>query len=336
MMALVTGGGGFLGGAIVRLLRGRGDGVTVLGRGRYPALDALGVRTVQGDIRDRAAVRAACAGADVVFHVAAKAGVWGSRREYWSINVDGTQNVIDACRDLGTRLLVYTSTPSVVSGSQELCGVSESQPYPRKYLCAYAESKAAAERLVLAANGEDLKTVALRPHLIWGPGDPHLVPRLLDRARRNALVRVGDGTNRVDLTYIDNAAHAHLLAADALAESSSCAGHAYFISDGEPVVLWDWLAQVIRSAGLPPVKKSVFFKNAYRIGATLEIIHRLLPLFGEPRLTRFVATQLAKSHYFDISAARRDLAYAPIVSPAEGLERWRRSWDANSPPREIC
>lgn len=328
---MVTGGGGFLGGAIVRRLRGRGDEVAVLCRGRYPEIDALGVRTVQGDIRDRAAVRAACAGMDVVFHVAAKAGVWGSRREFWSVNVDGTRNVIDACRDLGIRRLVYTSTPSVVSGKHDLCGVNESQPYPTNFLCAYAESKAAAERLVWAANGENLRTVTLRPHLIWGPGDPHLVPRILDRARKSALVRVGDGTNRVDITYIDNAACAHLLAADA-----ACAGKAYFISDGEPVVLWDWIAQLLQVANLPPIRKNVSFGVAYAAGLVLEVVHTAIPFKGEPRLTRFVATQLAKSHYFDISAARRDLGYAPVVSIAEGLERLRWSWDANSPPREIC
>jgi nucleoside-diphosphate-sugar epimerase len=310
--------------------------VTVLGRGRYPALDALGVRTIPGDIRDRAAVRAACARTDVVFHVAAKAGVWGKRREYWETNFEGTRHVIDACRDLGTRRLVFTSTPSVVSGRDHLCGVDESQPYPLAFLCAYAASKAAAERIVLKANGSTLATVALRPHLIWGPGDPHLLPRILDRARKNALVRVGDGTNRVDLTYIDNAAEAHIRAAEALASNPACCGRAYFISDGEPVVLWDWIAAVLRLANLPIVKKRIGFQVAYAVGSTLEMLHCSLPLLGEPRLTRFVATQLAKSHYFDISAARCDLGYAPIVSPAEGLERLRRSWHANSPAREIC
>lgn len=326
MKALVTGGGGFLGGAIVRMLRERGDSVVVLGRGRYPQLDALGVVINQGDLRDAAAVRTTCRGVDAVFHVAAKAGVWGKRRDYWSINVDGTRNLIEACRASGTPRLIHTSTPSVVSGDGDLCGVDESQPYPSKFLCDYAASKAAAEKLVLQANGSTLKTVALRPHLIFGPGDPHLIPRVLERARAGKLMQVGDGRNLVDVTYIDNAARAHILACDALGGHGRCAGRAYFISQGEPVSLWSWLGKVLQLADAPPIRRAISYQTAYRVGAAMELVHRAVPWLGEPRMTRFVATQLAKSHYFDISAARRDLGYEPVISTDEGVEMLRRNW----------
>jgi len=330
MKALVTGGGGFLGGVIVRMLRERGDDVVVLGRGRYPSVEALGARCVQGDIRDGAAVRAASVGVDVVFHVAAKAGVWGKRAEYWPINVDGTRNVIQACRELGTPRLVYTSTPSVVFDLGDLCGVDESQAHPARFLCAYAESKAAAERLVLAANGPTLSTTALRPHLIWGPGDPHLIPRVLDRARRGRLVQIGDGTNLVDITYVDNAAHAHLQALGALGPGSACAGKAYFISQGDPVALWSWINDLLDAANLSRTRKRVSLRMAYRAAWLLEFVHSLIPWLGEPAMTRFVASQLAKSHYFDISAARRDLGYAPLISTHDGMARLVASWAADS------
>lgn len=330
MNALVTGGGGFLGGAIVRMLREQGDEVAVFGRGRYPTVEALGAKCIQGDIRDQAAVRAACAERDVVFHVAAKAGVWGKRSEYRSINVEGTRNVVQACREHGTPRLVYTSTPSVVFDRGDLCGVNESQPYPRRFLNAYAESKAEAERLVLASNGGGLSTVALRPHLIWGPGDPHLIPRILERAREGALVQVGDGTNLVDITYIDNAAHAHVLAADALVKKPACAGKAYFISQGEPVLLWTWLKELLDLAKIEPPRRRISLRTAYCTGAFLELLHTILPLPGEPAMTRFVALQLAKSHYFDISAARRDLGYSALVSTQEGLSRLAASWGEGS------
>jgi 2-alkyl-3-oxoalkanoate reductase len=321
MKALVTGGGGFLGTAIVRLLRSRNDEVTVFARNRYAHLDGLGVRTLPGDLCDAGAVRAAVAGMDVVFHVGALAGVWGPRQAFWDVNVAGTRNVLTACRAAGVARLVYTSTPSVVFGEDDLCGVDESVPYPNRYLAAYPETKAVAEREVLAACDERLLTVALRPHLIWGPGDPHLIPRVLDRARRGRLVQVGDGRNLVDIVYIDNAAEAHVLAAEALQPGAACAGRAYFISQGEPVALWPWLNRIITATGLPPVTRTLSYATARRIGAACEFVYGVCRVRREPPMTRFVAAQLAKSHYFDIAAARRDLGFAPRVSTEEGVER---------------
>jgi nucleoside-diphosphate-sugar epimerase len=321
MNALVTGGGGFLGSAIVRMLRERGDEVSVLGRGTYPHIAAYIKRAFQADIRLAAGVQRSCEGMHVVFHVAALAGIWGKRCDFWSINVDGTRNVIEACRANGVPRLVYTSSPSVVFGRDDLCGVDESTPYPPRYVAAYPETKAAAEQMILAANSASLATVALRPHLIFGPGDPHLIPRVIARARAGRLRQVGDGRNLVDVTYIDNAARAHLQAADALGQGSRCAGKAYFISQGKPVELWPWLNDLLEGVGAPVVTRAVSFDNAYRVGAAFELMYRILGLTREPPMTRFLASQLAKSHYFNITAARRDFGYDPVVSTGEGVRR---------------
>jgi nucleoside-diphosphate-sugar epimerase len=216
--------------------------------------------------------------------------------------------------------LVYTSTPSVVySGPVE--NGNESLPYPKRYTAAYPQTKAIAERAILAANGPDLLTVALRPHLIWGPGDPHLIPRVLARARAGKLRRVGTGPVMVDVTYVDNAATAHVLAADRLRPEAPVAGKAYFISNGEPVDLWAFLNRVLEVAGLPPVTKTISPWKARFAGRVLETVYRTLRLPGEPAMTRFVAAQLSTPHWFDISAARRDLGYEPRVSIDDGLKR---------------
>ncbi len=331
MKALVTGGGGFLGSAIVRALCDAGHAVTVLGRGEYPHLASLGVRFVRADIRAPSAICSACEAMDAVFHTAAKAGVWGPKREFHAVNVDGTRNVIEACRLGGVPKLVYTSTPSVVFAGRDLCGVNESQPYAPHFLCHYAATKAAAERMVLDAHGRDLSTVAIRPHLLFGPGDPHLLPRIIERARRGRLRQVGSGQNRVDLTYIDNAAQAHLDAAERLGADSPCGGKAYFISNDEPVTLWAWINELLGRAGLPVVRRPISLRAAYTVGRLLECAYAGLRLRGEPPMTRFVALQLAKSHYFDISAARRDLGYVPRVALADGLARWEAATFGNSP-----
>jgi nucleoside-diphosphate-sugar epimerase len=327
MNALVTGGGGFLGGAIVRRLRARGDAVRSLSRGRYPDLDALGVTQHQGDVADAGAVAEAAAGCDIVFHVAAKAGAHGRYTEYYRANVTGTGNVLAACRRHGVRRLVYTSSPSVVFNGRDMEGVDESVPYPPHYDAHYPRTKALAEQLVLWANGPDLATVSLRPHLIWGPGDNHLVPRIIARARAGRLRRVGNTSKLIDSTYIDNAADAHLLAADRLAPGSPVAGKAYFLSQGEPVPLWGLVNRILAAAGLPPVTRSVPYAAAYVTGCALEAAYAVLRLRGEPPMTRFLSRELSTAHWFDLSAARRDLGYEPGVSLDEGLRRLAKSFE---------
>jgi 2-alkyl-3-oxoalkanoate reductase len=323
MNALVTGGGGFLGGAIVRRLVARGDQVSSLSRGAYPDLFELDVLQHCADIADAEMVERAVEGCDIVFHVAAKAGIWGRAAEFETVNVEGTRNVLAACRKHGVRRLVYTSSPSVVFSGHDMEGVDESVPYPTHYEAHYPRTKALAERLVLEANGPDLATVALRPHLIWGPGDNHLVPRILAQGKVGKLRRIGKANKRIDSIYIDNAAEAHLLAADRLFPGAPIAGKAYFLSQGEPLPLWDLINRILATADLPPVTRTVPVWLARMVGRLLEVWYGLLGREMEPPMTRFLARELSTAHWFDIDAARRDLGYEPTVSIEEGLRRLR-------------
>jgi nucleoside-diphosphate-sugar epimerase len=316
---LVTGGGGFLGKAIVRQLVSRGFDVASFSRQSHAPLEPLGVRQILGDLRNPEAVRMACRGMDIVFHVAAKAGVWGKPRDFYDINFHGTQNIIDACQRSGVGRLVYTSSPSVVFNGRDMAGVNESCPYPKRHRVPYPASKALAEKAVMAAGKKDLATISLRPHLIWGPEDNHLAPRILSRARQLRIV--GRGENKVDTTYVDNAADAHLLAADALARNPELSGSVYFISQGQPIGLWDMVNAILKAGGIPPVTRKIPYSAAWCVGCLLEAIHTLLGLKAEPRMTRFVANELATSHWFDISASRTQLGYSPRVSTPEGLRR---------------
>jgi 2-alkyl-3-oxoalkanoate reductase len=326
MLALVTGAGGFLGRYIAEMLVARGDQVRSLSRKTYAFLDERGIQQYRGDLADRDTVELAVSGCDVVFHTAAIAGIGGRWKDYYATNVAGTQNVVRACRDHRVQRLVYTSSPSVTFDGRDQCGVNETAPYPKRFLAWYPQSKAIAEQHVLQANSEQegLLTCALRPHLIWGPRDQHLIPRLLDRARQRQLRRVGDGKNLVDMVYVENAAEAHLQAADALKPGSPVCGRAYFISQGEPVNCWDWINEILALAGLPPVTRSASYRTAYAAGAALESLYWLLRRTDEPRMTRFLAAQLATHHWFDISRAKADFGYAPRVSTGEGMQRLGR------------
>jgi nucleoside-diphosphate-sugar epimerase len=320
MKVLVTGGGGFLGGAIVRMLRARGDEVTVVARGDYPELQAAGVRLHRGDLADAAAVDAAFVGQELVIHAAAKPGVWGPYEDYYRSNVLATRVVIAACRKYGISRLVYTSSPSVVFSAGDHEDAGNDLPYPDSYLAFYPQTKAEAEREVLAANSPSLATVSLRPHLIWGPGDPNLLPRLIDRARRGRLRIVGDGKNKVSLTYIDNAAAGHVQAADQLAPGVAWAGKAYFINDPEPVNLWDWINNLLLRLEVPQVKRKVSPGLARFVGGVAEWVWRSLSLAGEPPMTRFVAEQLCRSHWYSLAPAQAAFGYHPVRSAAEALE----------------
>lgn len=327
MKILVTGGGGFLGQALCRGLVERGHDVASFNRGHYPALDALGVRQVRGDLADREAAIAAAQGADAIFHNAAKAGAWGSYDGYHQANVVGTQNVLDACRAHGIGKLVYTSTPSVTHrATRPVEGLGADEvPYGENFQAPYATTKAIAEKAVLAANDANLATIALRPRLIWGPGDQQILPRLVERARAGRLRIVGDGDNKVDTTYIDNAAQAHFDAFDHLAPGSACAGRAYFVSNGEPWPMRKLLNALLAAAGAPRVDKTLSFKAAYRIGAVCEALWKTLPLKGEPPMTRFLAEQLSTAHWYSMEPARRDFGYVPRVSMQEGMRRLTES-----------
>ncbi|NQV28610.1 MAG: NAD-dependent epimerase/dehydratase family protein [Rhodopirellula sp.] len=321
MKALVTGGGGFLGLYIVEQLLEDGADVRVLCRKRYERLDQLGVEWVQGDIQDAEAVASACDGVDAVFHVAAVPGIWGPWEMFHGINTLGTQNVIAGCRKHHVRKLVYTSSPSVIFDGQDHVDADESLPYPTTFLSHYPHSKALAEQAVIAANGSELATCALRPHLIWGPRDTQLVPRLIRRAQSGRLRLVGDGTNVISMAYAENVAAAHLQAAKVLEPGSAVAGQVYFVNEPQPVNCGEWINTLLGCAGLPPVQKRISTKAARRIGAAFEGVWSLLRLNGEPPMTRFLAGQLASSHSYRIDKAVRDFGYTPRVTVEEGLRR---------------
>ncbi|NOY42769.1 MAG: NAD-dependent epimerase/dehydratase family protein [Planctomycetes bacterium] len=326
MHTLVTGGGGFLGRYICEQLITRGDRVRSFGRGAYPELEALGVEVVRGDLADQNAVVAACDGVDTVFHVAARPGVSVQRLPYDKANTLGTENVLRGCRQHGISRLIYTSSPSVTFAGVDQCGVNESVPLALDWLqqhrSYYSYTKAIAEQQILQANCEQLRTCALRPHLIWGPRDQHLIPRLIAKAKSGRLRRIGEGTNQVDMIYVENAAEAHLQAAEALAqENSPVAGKAYFLSQGKPVNCWQWIDEILALAEIPPVKKSLSQQAAWRVGTVLEATYRTFGLRSEPPITRFLAAQLATSHWFDISAACQDFGYQPRISTSEGMQR---------------
>lgn len=323
MKALVTGGGGFLGGAIVRLLLSKGAQVRSLSRGEYPELKALGVECARGSVADPGAAAAACAGCDTVFHAAAKVGMWGRYEDFYRDNVSGTENLLAAARAAGVKKFVFTSTPSVVypGGGGDVEGWNESAPYPAASDSHYAATKALAEKAVLAGNSPSFSTAALRPHLVWGPGRDHMIATIIARGRAGRLRRIGSFNKLIDTTYIDDAANAHWLAAERLAPGAPCAGKAYFISQGDPRPNWDVVNMILAAAGLPPVTGSVPYPAARAAAAALEAAWRLARAESEPPLTRFVLQQLTTAHWFDISAARRDLGYAPSVNIEEGMRR---------------
>lgn len=320
MKILVTGGGGFLGRYIVEDLMTKGHSVSIFGRSAQNELASLGVRVVQGDLQDAEALREACIGMEAVFHVAAKAGIWGSRESYFAVNVKGTRNLLEACRTNGIKYLVYTSTPSVIFNGQSFLGADESLPYGKNWLCHYAETKAIAEQEVIEAHSDNLKVCALRPHLIFGPRDPHLMPRVIEAVLAKRLKIIGSGQNRVDVTYVSDAASAHINALEALMEGKAC-GKAYFISQGEPVLLWAWLNRILSELGIAPLTKRVPLSVAFFVATVLEGFWKLFAIKGDPPMTRFAAVELAKEHYFNISRAKKDLNYLPKYTMDQAIEK---------------
>lgn len=328
MRALVTGGGGFLGTELCRQLRAADDEVHSVSRGDHPHLRALGVVTHHGDLADAPKLAELAEGMDVVFHVAAKAGVWGRRRDYFATNLEGTEHVLAACRSAGVPRLVHTSSPSVCFDGKDHRRVAADLPRATDFLAHYPASKAAAEERVLAENDARLTTCALRPHLIFGPGDPHLLPRLVERARAGRLAVVGAGDNEVTLCYVENAAHAHVLAARALEPGAPHAGRAYFIGQEQPVELWPWIDGLLEALDVPPVRRRVSQRTAHVAGAALEGLWRLLSLPGEPPMTRFVAAQLATSHSYSMQPARDAFGYRELVDLDQATRRsveWLRA-----------
>ncbi|MEZ4754894.1 MAG: NAD-dependent epimerase/dehydratase family protein [Bdellovibrionota bacterium] len=318
---IITGGAGFVGKALGKALLSVGHKVVSVSRGLHPELNALGIETVACNLAsDPEVLIRTFSGAEAVFHVASKVDMWGLAEDFYATNVIGTKNVIDACRKARVKKLIYTSTPSVVAHDADLNGVNEAYPYPKEYAAYYPETKAAAEKDVLSANGQDLYTIALRPHLIWGPEDTNLIPTVIERAEAGKLMIVGDGQNLVDICFITDCVKAHILAEQALENNPNARGNTYFISQGEPVKLWDWINEILIRSGHDPLTKQVSKRIAMFAAHIFEMISCLRPSFPEPRFTKFLVSEMSTNHYFDISAAKRDLGFEPEYSVAEAMD----------------
>ena len=328
-MNLVIGGTGFLGREIVCQLLERGRKVRTLCRrnGDVPE----GAEVVLGDLADPASLQKACQGVETVYHTASVPSISLHWQPFYETNVLGTQNVRDACKATGVRKLIYTSSASVTFDCKPQHNADETAPYPDRWFAHYPRSKAIAEKMMLDAASDSFLTCSLRPHLIIGQRDRHLIPRLLQRAKSGRLFRVGDGKNLIDIIFVENAAIGHIQAAEALTDKSSPVnGNAYFLSQGEPVNCWDWINDVLAMNDLPKVKRSISFSTAWALGWLLESIYKYCRLQGEPVMTRFLAAQLAHSHYLNIAKARRDFGYAPVVSMEEGMKCLANSTFAES------
>ncbi len=315
MRVLVTGGSSLLARRTADALLARGDDVVMLQRGES-AVDAAQVR---GDVRDADLVRRAVDGCDAVIHAAAKVGIVGSWDDFRSINVDGTANVIAAARELGLSRMVHVSTPSVAHAGHSLVGALADPPVTGRSDAHYAESKAMAERLALGAASDAFPVVAIRPHLVWGPGDTQLVGRIVGRAKAGRLALVGGGAALIDTTYIDNAASALVAALDAAVPGAACVGKAYVIANGEPRPIRELIEGILSAAGVDARPKVVPLRVALGAGSVVEKLWARAKPDEEPPLTRFLAEQLGTAHWFDPRPARTDLGWRPKVTIDQGL-----------------
>jgi nucleoside-diphosphate-sugar epimerase len=321
MKVLVTGGGGFLGSAVCKQLVAAGYTVCAFNRTRHPALDELNVEQRIGDIAQLDSVCEAAKGVDAIVHSAGKVGAWGRLEDYYETNVRGTDNVLAACELNEIDKLVFTSSATVVHGGGDLEGVDESAPYATHFSGPYAQTKALAEQRVLAANGNELATVALRPHIVWGPGDPNFLPRILKQARKGRFRLIGKADKKVDTTWIDNAAAAHVLAVQKIAIGAPIAGKAYFVTQGDPITIEHLINSWLRADGFPPETRRVPLGLAQFLGTALETIYQTLRVQNEPPVTRLGVEMLSTAQWFNTEAAKRDLGYTPTVSLAEGFVR---------------
>lgn len=323
--AVVLGGSGFLGKAIIRQLLARGCGrITAYNRSAISdEFLTQGVRWVGGDLGNRSLVQDAFHSATVIFHVAAKTGVWGRRADFFRVNTLGTRQLLALAQTAENRpVFIHTGSPSALyRGTDDLINFEEPVHFIRQknYLSPYPESKAEAEMAVRAAASPEFKTMVIRPHLIYGPEDPHILPRILERARANRLIQVGNGQNRVDLTYIENAAWGHLCAAEALLNptlAQAFNGRGFVVSDQAPVILWDWIRNFLERMETHPPRFKLSYPMAYTLGALCEKLS-----FGkEPPVTRFTAAQLSHSHTFDFKAVQ-GMGYTPLIPPETAFEK---------------
>ncbi|MDR2350627.1 MAG: NAD-dependent epimerase/dehydratase family protein [Deltaproteobacteria bacterium] len=319
MLVLVTGGSGFLGSRIAEKLLEDNREVRVLTRRPVPNLEKSGAEVFFGDLRDPDVSKKATGGVGAVIHAAAKAGVWGPEKEYLEANLEGTRRLLAASEENGVSRFVLTSTASVVFDGKDLNGVDESAPYAFDSVSNYARSKALAEELVLSRNGETFKTLALRPHIVWGPGDPHFAPRVAALRKSGRLKLIKGGPYMFDGIFVDNAADCHVHALKKLEEGAPVSGEAFFLTQGEPMDSRDFLNKMLDSMGLPPLKPTISVAQAKIVSRVLEFLWKLFRVENEPPLTLFAVQNLTCSHYFDLTKTRELLGYSPGISVDEGF-----------------
>ena len=319
MRVLVTGATSLVGSAVVNLLQDRGDSVTVLQR-RSSGLD---VTEHLGDIANRTAVTAAMTGVDAVVHVAGRAAATGEWALFEDTNVLGTRNVIDAARDAGVTRFVHVSSPSVAHSGQSLVGAPAGPADPEHARGHYARSKAQAELIALGANSASMSVVAIRPHLIWGPGDTQLVGRIVDRARSGRLAIVGSGASLIDTIYIDNAAEALVAALDRAPELG---GRAFVVTNGQPRPVREVLDRIVMAAGVERPRIKVPYRVAHTGGLVVDRVWEHRKIESDPPMTSFLAEQLGTAHWFDQRETRRALKWRPKVTMEEGFRRLAASF----------
>ncbi|OII21472.1 NAD-dependent epimerase/dehydratase family protein [Curtobacterium sp. MCBA15_013] len=317
MRVLVTGASGFLGQATAAAVRAAGHEVRTFQR-RPSGVE--GVWDVLGSMTDPAAVARAVEGIEAVVHLAAKVSLAGDPDDFVRVNVDGTRTLLDAARGAGVERFVFVSSPSVAHTGSSLVGADAGPAEPARARGDYARTKAAAELLALAADAPGFAVVAVRPHLVWGPGDTQLVGRIVDRARTGCLPLLDSGAALIDTLYVDNAASAMVAALDHAADDG-VHGNAYVVTNGEPRPVGDLLAGICTASGVPAPRVHVPAAVARFAGSLVEAVWRVRPGEDEPPMTRFLAEQLSTAHWFDQRRTRRDLRWMPAVSIDEGLGR---------------
>ena len=320
MKVLLTGSSSLLGAETARRLTTRGDTVVTLQRRPAEVAVDLGLDEHLGDVTDPTVVAQAVAGADAVIHLAARVGVVGSREDFFTTNVVGTRTVLAAAHDAGVRRFVFVSSPSVAHTGASIAGQGAQPADPRRAKGEYSRSKALAEQEVLAADAEGFATLAVRPHLVWGPGDTQLVGRIVERAREGRLGLVAGGRALIDTTYIDNAADALAAAAD---RAEVAHGGAFVVSNGQPRTVEEMVTAICASAGVPGPSVSVPKPVAWLGGAVAETVWKAARRDDDPPMTRFLAGQLGTAHWFDLRETRRVLQWSPQVGLDEGFERLR-------------
>lgn len=316
---LITGVSGFVGKALAKRLVELGYKVIGISRRDVPELKELGVEILSVDITSSKINPTIFKDVKTVFHVAAKVDMWGKWSEFYETNFLSTQRLLLLAKEAGVKNFIYTSSPSVIADGTGLKGVNESYPYPKKFHAHYPHTKALAEKLVLSKHTDNFRTIALRPHLIFGPNDTGLTPTIIDKAKKGDLMIVGGGKNLVDFTFIDDCVEAHIQAAKALDNKVEVGGQPYFISQGDPYPLWKWVDRVLELHGVSKLNKKISFKVAYSVASILEVLSIITG--KAPKLSKFLVQEMATDHYFCIDSARKNLDYSPRFTVEEAINR---------------